>query len=164
MIIVTGANGFIGSAIVWQLNQLGDEDLVCVDTVSPLERPDPLAKRKYSKFLSEKQLWDFLNLPETQKSVTWVIHMGANSSTTEKNWEHLYENNTRYTQKLFQWCAQHGKSFIYASSAATYGAGELGYSDHTDSEQLKPLNLYGESKVLFDRWVRPQIFQCLRPE
>jgi ADP-L-glycero-D-manno-heptose 6-epimerase len=153
MILVTGANGFIGSAIVWQLNQSGMNDIVCVDTVSLEERPYPLAKRQFAKFLSEKQLWDYLTLPETQKKVDWIIHMGANSSTTETNWQHLYENNTFYTQRIFEWCAEHGKNLVYASSAATYGAGELGYSDSTDSEQLKPLNLYGNSKVLFDRWV-----------
>ena len=82
--------------------------------------------------------------------------MGANSSTTETNWEHLYENNTLYTQRLFEWCTLHKKGFIYASSAATYGAGELGYDDLTDSEKLRPLNLYGESKVQFDRWAMKQ--------
>lgn len=152
MVIVTGANGFIGSAIVWQLNQKGIPVLACVDTVSTTERPELLAKKKFSRFLLKDQIWNFLELPETIQNTTWVVHMGANSSTTETNWEHLYENNTMYTQRLFEWCAKHKKGFIYASSAATYGAGELGYSDETDSEKLKPLNLYGESKVLFDRW------------
>ena len=152
MVIVTGANGFIGSAMVWQLNQEEIPVLACVDTVSRAERSELLENKKFSRFLLKDQIWDFLNLPESIKHTTWIIHMGANSSTTETNWEHLYENNTFYTQRLFEWCAKHKKGFIYASSAATYGAGELGYDDTTDSEQLKPLNLYGESKVLFDRW------------
>ncbi|WP_374031360.1 ADP-glyceromanno-heptose 6-epimerase [Bdellovibrio bacteriovorus] len=82
--------------------------------------------------------------------------MGACSSTTETNKEFLWENNTYYTQRIFEWCAEHGKSMIYASSAATYGAGELGFDDTTDPEKLRPLNLYGESKVLFDRWAVKQ--------
>lgn len=152
MILVTGANGFIGSVFVWELNQKQLPVLACVDTVPQEQRPQLLAKRKFSHFLLKDQLWDFLNQPSTIKNLSWIVHMGANSSTTETNWEHLYENNTFYTQRIFEWCAKHGKSMIYASSAATYGAGELGYDDVTDSEQLKPLNLYGESKVRFDRW------------
>jgi ADP-L-glycero-D-manno-heptose 6-epimerase len=155
VIVVTGANGFIGSAMVWQLNEQGEDDIVGVDTVGLRERPDLLQKRRYRKFLLKDQLWDFLNQPEAQE-ITWVIHMGANSSTTETNWQHLYENNTFYTQRIFEWCAQHKKNLIYASSAATYGAGELGYDDQTDSEQLRPLNLYGKSKVIFDQWTRRQ--------
>lgn len=150
MIIVTGANGFIGSMIVWQLNELGIQSIIATDSV-PLTERNILKKRKYSRFLDKSGLLKFLEQPEAQK-VQWVIHMGACSSTTEKNWEFLLENNTHYTQKLFDWCAEHGKSMIYASSAATYGAGELGFDDKIDSEKLKPLNLYGDSKVLFDRY------------
>lgn len=157
--IVTGANGFIGSAMVWELNQAGLPVLACVDTVPPEARPNLLAHRQFEKFLLKDQLWDFLNLPSTIEKCTWVIHMGANSSTTETNAEHLWENNTLYTQRIFEWCAKHKKNLIYASSAATYGAGELGYDDHLDSEQLKPLNLYGDSKVKFDRWAVRQASQ-----
>lgn len=155
MVIVTGANGFIGSVMVWELNQKGVQDIIAVDSVSLQER-DLLRKRKYTQFLLKNELWDFLKTPEAQQKVTWVIHMGACSSTTETNKDFLWENNTHYTQRIFEWCAEHGKSMIYASSAATYGAGELGFDDTTDPEQLKPLNLYGESKVLFDRWALKQ--------
>lgn len=155
MIIITGANGFIGSAMVWELNQRGLHDIVAVDSIA-LQKRDLLHKRKYTKFLLKDELWDFLKTSEAQKKVTWIIHMGACSSTTETNKDFLWENNTHYTQRIFEWCTEHGKSLIYASSAATYGAGELGFDDTTDPEQLRPLNLYGESKVLFDRWALKQ--------
>ena len=156
MVIVTGANGFIGSAMVWQLNQLGQQDIVCVDSVSLSERPQPLKNLKYKKFLLKDELWSFLDSTEAKEKVTWIIHMGACSSTTETNKDFLWENNTFYTQRIFKWCTQFKKSLIYASSAATYGDGELGFDDTTDPELLKPLNLYGESKVLFDRWALKQ--------
>jgi ADP-L-glycero-D-manno-heptose 6-epimerase len=153
MIIVTGANGFIGSAIVGDLNRQNITDIVCVDSITLTDRIQPLQKKKFSKFLLANELWGFLNLPATAKEVEWVIHMGACSSTTETNWEFLYQNNTYYTQRLFEWCEKNCKNIIYASSAATYGDGKQGFSDQIDSEQLRPLNLYGESKVLFDRWI-----------
>lgn len=156
MWIVTGANGFIGSQMVRELNQKGEKAIIAVDAVSLSERPEPLKGTSYARFLMRDQLWDFLATPEAKAQVKWVIHMGANSSTTEKNWDHLLEVNTHYTQRLFEWCTENNVPMIYASSAATYGAGELGYDDTTDSEKLKPLNLYGDSKVLFDRWALKQ--------
>lgn len=158
MIILTGANGFIGSAMLWQLNQQGITDVVCVDSVG-LEQRNLIVKRQYSHFFLHNELWSFLAQPQNQKKVTWVIHMGACSATTEKNWDYLYSNNFQYSQRLFDWCAQHQKGLIYASSAATYGAGENGFDDQTDSEKLKPLNLYGESKVIMDRWAVKQSAQ-----
>lgn len=151
MIVVTGANGFIGSVIVWELNQAGYKDIICVDSIGLNER-NLLSKRQYSRFLDKNQIWNFLATPEAQKSVQWIIHMGACSSTTETNKAFLDENNTEYSNRLFDWCATHKKGLIYASSAATYGDGTLGFDDETSPELLKPLNLYGESKVLSDRY------------
>lgn len=151
MFIVTGANGFIGSQFVAALNQAGETNIICVDPVTPSERPAPLAKLKYKQFLHRDELAGFLDSSAGQ-NVSWMIHMGANSSTTEKSWDNLKKYNLEYTQNLFSWCARQQKPLIYASSAATYGAGELGYDDEMDSEKLKPLNLYGRSKVEADRW------------
>jgi ADP-L-glycero-D-manno-heptose 6-epimerase len=155
MIIVTGANGFIGSALVWELNQAGIEDIIAVDSVN-LSVRNLLQKRKYTTFFEASELWSFLATSEAKKNVSWIIHMGACSSTTETNWDFLYSNNFQYSQRLFEWCAQNQKSLIYASSAATYGAGENGFDDNYDPEKLKPLNLYGDSKVIMDRWALKQ--------
>ncbi len=155
MIIVTGANGFIGSAMIWQLNQSGITDIIAVDTVN-LSNRNLLQKRTYSQFFEASELWSFLASAEAKKNVSWVIHMGACSSTTETNWDFLYANNFQYSQRIFEWCAQNQKNLIYASSAATYGAGENGFDDQFDAEKLKPLNLYGESKVIMDRWALKQ--------
>jgi len=155
MIIVTGANGFIGSAMIWQLNENGFNDIIATDTVG-LDQRNLLSKRKYTHFYNAAELWSYLATPEAQKKVTWIIHMGACSATTEKNWDFLYSNNFQYSQRLFEWCSQYQKNLIYASSAATYGAGENGFDDTTDPEKLKPLNLYGDSKVIMDRWALKQ--------
>lgn len=157
-IVVTGANGFIGSVVVWELNRLGFENIIAVDTVELAER-NLLKNLKFKTFFNKV---DFLNLlngtlkVDFQFPIAWIIHMGACSSTTETNKEFLWENNTEYTQKLFNWSQKNSVGFIYASSAATYGAGENGFDDQFDSEKLVPLNLYGESKVLFDRWAIKQ--------
>ena len=154
MIIVTGANGFIGSALVWELNQKGFRDIIAVDTVGLQER-NLLKNKAYTKFLLKDEIWDFLRSPDAHK-VTWIFHMGACSATTEKNWDFLKENNLEYSQKLFNWCTENQKYIVYASSGATYGDGANGFDDNFDSEKLKPLNLYGESKVLMDRWALAQ--------
>ncbi|MCB0369862.1 MAG: ADP-glyceromanno-heptose 6-epimerase, partial [Bdellovibrionales bacterium] len=153
-VVVTGANGFIGSAIIWQLNQIGFSKIIAVDSVD-LSQRNLLQDLKYSNFLTKENFLEYLNSQET-KNISWIIHMGACSSTTETNWDFLLENNTQYSQKLSTWCTKNKVGFIYASSAATYGAGENGFDDNFDSEKLKPLNLYGDSKVLFDRWLLKQ--------
>jgi ADP-L-glycero-D-manno-heptose 6-epimerase len=155
MIIVTGANGFIGSAIVSELNKKSNEEIIAIDSVD-LSVRNLLRSKTYKQFFSADGLWSLLAQAEYKEKITWIIHMGACSSTTEKNWDFLYENNFLYSQRLFEWCTQNQKGLIYASSAATYGSGENGFDDRFDSEKLKPLNLYGESKVIMDRWALKQ--------
>lgn len=157
MVIVTGANGFIGSVMVWELNQKNIPVSAVVDKISLKDRADLLKNKKFENFLTKDELWDFLEKPSTIEKTTWIIHMGAISSTTETNENLLWDHNTGYTQRIFEWCAKHKKNLIYASSAATYGAGEQGYDDTMDPEKLQPLNLYGESKVKFDRWALKQL-------
>lgn len=156
MIIVTGANGFIGSALVWELNRAGYKNVVAVDSVSIKERPELLKKRETAGFLQKDEIWGFLEEDETASAVEAIFHIGACSSTTEMNVEFLKENNVEYTRKLWNWCVRHRKPFIYASSAAVYGAGEHGFDDATPSRVFKPLNPYGESKAEFDRWAVEQ--------
>lgn len=157
MIIVTGATGFIGSAMVWQLNNRGFSSILAVDTVPPSVRPSPLGNRRYDRFLGKDELWSFLGSKEASQAVTAIIHMGACSSTTELNVAFLNENNFLYTQRLWNWCAKFQKPFIYASSGAVYGDGDNGFDDSRESKTFKPLNPYGESKAKFDRWVEAQL-------
>ncbi len=153
MIVVTGATGFIGSVLLWELNKQGITEILCVDSVPPQARPGILAKRKYNQFMDHREFLTHLKKPS---KIEWVIHMGACSSTTEMDVGFLRENNTLYTQKLFEFCRDHNSSFIYASSGACYGDGHLGFDDQTDPDLLKPLNPYGDSKINFDRWVLKQ--------
>lgn len=153
MIIVTGATGFIGSAIIWELNERGYSDIIAVDMVRPETRNGILTKRKYSKFILHTELEEFL---KTAKHVDFIVHMGACSSTTEMNRDYLREINTEYTQKVFQWCTTNQVPLIYASSGAVYGDGTQGFDDQTDPQFFTPLNPYGESKLNFDIWALKQ--------
>ncbi len=152
MIIVTGGAGFIGSAIVWRLNTLNKDDIIIVDSLGTDEKWKNLVGLNYRDFIHKD---DFLNLIETSslEAPSAIIHMGANSSTTEKDADHLLRNNFEYTKKLAEFCVSKEVRFIYASSAATYGDGSVGFDDHeAELNTLRPLNMYGYSKMMFDFW------------
>ncbi|WP_456408486.1 ADP-glyceromanno-heptose 6-epimerase [Caldithrix abyssi] len=148
MIIVTGAAGFIGSCVVSRLNKEGITDIIAVDVLRENDKWKNLRHLDFVDYLDREQLFDFL---EGAANIEAIIHMGACSATTERNAHYLMENNYRYTLKLAQFALNHGARFIYASSGATYGLGELGYDDDEDNiHRLRPLNMYGYSKQLFD--------------
>ncbi|MCH8157132.1 MAG: ADP-glyceromanno-heptose 6-epimerase [Nitrospinae bacterium] len=157
MIVITGGAGFIGSAIVQALNARGMSDLVVVDekTDQP-EKKKNLASLKYRELKQKDEFLDSI-LNHDLPRVEAIIHMGACSSTTEIDEVFLTKNNYDYTRHLAEYALEKGVRFIYASSAATYGNGENGYSDDESKlETLKPLNLYGESKQKFDLWAKEQ--------
>ena len=152
MIIVTGGAGFIGSAIVWRLNSLNIDDIIIVDSLGSDEKWKNLVGLNYKDFIHKD---DFINLLESSAidAPSAIIHMGANSSTTEKDADNLLRNNFEYTKKLAEYSISKEIRFIYASSAATYGDGSLGFDDHeADIHLLRPLNMYGYSKMMFDYW------------
>jgi ADP-L-glycero-D-manno-heptose 6-epimerase len=155
MIIVTGAAGFIGSCLVSKLNQEGFKDLILVDDFSDLKKSKNLEGKIYSQKIHRD---DFIQwLRDNQRLVQFIFHIGARTDTTEFNTEIFDKLNLNYTKDIWKLCVEFGLPFVYASSAATYGLGELGYDDNENIiEQLKPLNPYGDSKNDFDKWALKQ--------
>lgn len=156
MILVTGAAGFIGSVIVKELNDGGQVDLLLCDHFESGEKWKNLRDLKYSSFVQVEDLFNH-EIWKKQGGLRAIYHMGACSDTTELNMDFLYKNNTEFTNKLLSLAADKNIPIVYASSAATYGAGEQGYfDDHDGIKHLKPLNKYGYSKQLSDEWILKQ--------
>jgi ADP-L-glycero-D-manno-heptose 6-epimerase len=156
MIVVTGGAGFIGSALIHGLNEKGIKDIWVVDQIDHPEKQENLNPLVFDRLIG---IDDFLKdvLGKKLSRCDAILHMGACSSTTETDESFLTKNNFEYTRHLASFCLEKGIRFIYASSAATYGAGENGYSDDESRLKiLKPLNLYGESKQKFDLWAQAQ--------
>ncbi len=154
MIILTGGAGFIGSAMLWELNRNGEERVTVVDDLGSTESGKwrNLSGLHYSDFIPKDLLPGLLDR-NALGHISAVIHMGANSSTTETDADHLLVNNFGYSKSVASFCLARKVRLIYASSAATYGDGSSGYSDTIDKlDRLRPLNMYGYSKQLFDRW------------
>ncbi|MEO7361359.1 MAG: ADP-glyceromanno-heptose 6-epimerase [Gemmatimonadaceae bacterium] len=154
-VLVTGGAGFIGSALVWALNQYGVERIVIADRLGSDEKWRNLVPLKYEDYVDAADLMTRLN-SATLGSFDLVLHMGACSATTELDASYLMRNNFEYTKTLALWTRNHAARFVYASSAATYGDGAQGMSDHNESNEalatLRPLNAYGYSKQLFDQY------------
>lgn len=155
MIIVTGGAGFIGSATVWRLNQLGNNKIIIVDELGNDEKWKNLVALKFEDFINKLDFIEQIQAEKILYKITAVIHLGANSSTTEKDADHLLNNNYKYTETLARFCLNHNIRFVYASSAATYGDGSKGFGDdENEIENLRPMNMYGYSKQLFDLWAK----------
>lgn len=161
MIVVTGAEGFIGSCLVARLNQDGFSDLVLVDDFGAIEnRERNLEGKKYTALVERKDFFDWLNLNTIE--LEFVFHIGARTDTTESDEQIFKELNVDFSKRLFKVCANEGIPLVYASSAATYGDGAFGYDDNENGlNQLQPLNPYGRSKNEFDIWALAQEKQPL---
>ena len=155
MIVVTGAAGFIGSALVGELLRQGWQDIVAVDDFSRPDKAPNLEGKTLSAKVDRKEFFDWLDA--NQQLVQFIFHLGARTDTTEFDTAIFDELNLHYSQEVWKRCVKYGIPLVYASSAATYGAGEHGYDDDHDLiAKLKPLNPYGESKNDFDRWALAQ--------
>ncbi len=157
MIIVTGGAGFIGSAFVWKLNQEGIDDILIVDQLGTDDKWKNLVNRRFIDYIYKDNFLQMICSDKVPSKISAIVHMGACSSTTERDADYLWHNNYVYTRQLAEWALEHNIRFIYASSAATYGDGTQGFSDdHGRMSQLRPINMYGYSKQIFDLWVLRQ--------
>jgi ADP-L-glycero-D-manno-heptose 6-epimerase len=158
-VLITGAAGFIGSALAWRLNQKGRADLLLVDHLGESPKWRNLVPLRYADYRDRTELEAWLKAGTLPDSLEAVIHLGACSATTEKDSGYLMRNNFGMTRDLARFCLDRNRPipFVYASSAATYGDGALGYSDSYEPlDALRPLNGYGYSKHAFDVWAKEQ--------
>ena len=154
MIIVTGGAGFIGSALVWKLNQMGEEEIIIVDELGTDEKWKNLTGLRFIDIYHPNEFIELIIDDAVPFEINTIFHLGACSSTTEKNADYLLQNNYHYSQDLAKFAITHRARFIYASSAATYGDGSMGYlDDERELNKLRPLNMYGYSKHLLDLWL-----------
>ncbi len=154
MIILTGGAGFIGSATLGKLNEMGHDNILIVDNLGSTEKWKNLVGKKFADYIHKTEFLKRLDNKAYFEDATSVIHFGACSSTTEHDMDYLMQNNFRYSQRLAEWALARDLRFIYASSAATYGDGANAFSDDdVNTPKLKPINRYGYSKHLFDLWI-----------
>ena len=155
MIVVTGGAGFIGSVLVWKLNALGHKDILIVDErAENSPKWNNIKKHTFDLYLNSEPFIQQLEKGDFDGKISAIFHMGACSDTTEMDTHYLRKNNTEYSQRIARWCLKNNAYLSYASSAATYGNGDLGFSDEDwKTASLRPLNPYGQSKLDFDNWV-----------
>ena len=152
MIVVTGAAGFIGSVVAGELNNKGYNNLILVDDFSKKEKERNYINLEYKALVDRNVFFDWFK--ENHEEVSFIVHLGARTDTTEFDWNVFLKLNVDYTETMFSLCAEYQIPLVYASSAATYGNGELGYDDsHDVVEKLQPLNPYGHSKNEVDKWI-----------
>ena len=157
MILVTGGAGFIGSAIVAELNARGIEDILIVDILGKDERWKNLRNLSFADYMEADDFSEMVSGSDIEMELEAVIHMGACSDTTERDCSYLVKNNYEFSKLLAGWALGQKTRFIYASSAATYGDGAQGFSDDEALiDTLQPLNMYGYSKQMFDLWCKRQ--------
>jgi len=155
MIIVTGAAGFIGSYLIKRLNQDNFNAIIAVDKFDNDEKNKNLAGLKIKEQVDRDQFFSWLD--QHYETVEFIFHIGARTDTTEFDVDLLNKLNTQYTKEIWTRCCQYQIPLVYASSAATYGLGEMGYDDDESKiPLLKPLNPYGQSKQNFDVWALNQ--------
>jgi ADP-L-glycero-D-manno-heptose 6-epimerase len=155
-VLVTGGAGFIDSALIWALNQRGVDNILVTDLLGQDEKFKNLVPLRFADYLEADALLAALSTDDPRLSdVRWVFHLGACSSTTERDARYLINNNFEYTKKLAAWTLGRRARFVYASSAATYGDGAQGMDDKDEHlARLRPLNMYGFSKHLFDLYAQ----------
>jgi ADP-L-glycero-D-manno-heptose 6-epimerase len=155
-VLVTGGAGFIGSALIWALNQRGIDNILVCDLLGEGEKYRNLVPLRFFDYLEGDELGDVIEgAPKLLDEVRTVFHLGACSATTETNCRYLIQINYEFTKLLASWALERGNRFVYASSAATYGDGEAGMDDRDeDLHRLRPLNMYGYSKHMFDCYAR----------
>jgi ADP-L-glycero-D-manno-heptose 6-epimerase len=157
MILVTGGAGFIGSAVIAELNARGYDDIFIVDILGKDERWKNLRHLRYSDYMESDDFSQMVSDSEVELDVDAIIHLGACSDTTERDCSYLVRNNYEFSKLLAGWALEIGARFIYASSAATYGDGSQGFlDDEEELQSLVPLNMYGYSKHMFDLWCKRQ--------
>lgn len=155
MIVITGAAGFIGSCLIKRINEEGVDAVIAVDDFSRPDKLRNLQNKKLAGIVHRDELVNWLS--QHHKKVAAIFHLGARTDTTEFDWDIFERLNLNYSKRIWEACRDFSIPLIYASSAATYGDGKLGYTDHHDLvKDLKPLNPYGASKNLFDLWVLQQ--------
>lgn len=155
IIVVTGGAGFIGSALVWKLNRLGEDNILIVDSSDPGDKWKNISGLSFADYQGKDDFLKAIVSGSFDREIKVIFHLGACSSTTESDIDYLTRNNYEYTKHLARYCLNAGSRFIYASSAATYGDGRRGYRDDEDKiESLQPLNAYALSKQQFDLWAQ----------